>query len=104
MPVIDLVAQRLSILGHPVRINLIEQLRTDPAAVHELVASVGGTQQNISEHLRILRQAGIVARERQGRTVRYRLVDPHVVTVLERARESVAYYLGELAHLIETDS
>jgi DNA-binding transcriptional ArsR family regulator len=103
MMVIDLIAQRLKILGHPMRINLIEQLHEAPAVVHELVALVGGTQQNISEHLLILHQAGIVSRERHGRGVSYRLVDPHVVEVLDRAGESVAYHLGELARLIDAD-
>jgi DNA-binding transcriptional ArsR family regulator len=102
--VIDIIAQRLRILGHPVRINLIDQLRHDPAVVNELVAAVGGSQQNISEHLLILHQAGIVAREKQGRTVQYRLADPYVIRVLESARESAAYHLGELARLIETDT
>jgi DNA-binding transcriptional ArsR family regulator len=102
--IIDLLAQRLRILGHPVRISLIQQLRCKPAAVHELVTAVGGTQQNISEHLLILNRAGIIAREKRGRVVEYRLIDPHVIPLLERARESVSHHVGELAGLIDSDT
>jgi DNA-binding transcriptional ArsR family regulator len=101
--VVDLVAQRLRILGHPVRISLIQQLRRDPAVVQELVAAVGGTQQNISEHLLILNRAGIIAREKHGRHVQYRLVDPYVIPLLETARESVSRHVDELASLIGSD-
>jgi DNA-binding transcriptional ArsR family regulator len=88
---------------HPARINLIEQLQGGPSAVHALVAAVGGTQQNISEHLLILHQAGIVAREKHGRTVHYRLVDSHVVKVLEKANDSLSYHLAELGRLAQPD-
>jgi DNA-binding transcriptional ArsR family regulator len=101
--VTDLVAQHLKVLGHPMRIKLIEQLQIGPAAVYQLVATVGGTQQNISEHLLILYQAGIVSRNKHGRSVRYHLVDPHVVQAVDRARESVAHRLNELARLIEIE-
>jgi DNA-binding transcriptional ArsR family regulator len=103
-PVTALTAQRLKVLGHPLRINLIERLCHSPATVNELVEAVGGTQQNISEHLLTLHQVGIVAREKDGRNVRYRLVDPHVIELLDKAREGVTHHLGELARLIVTTS
>jgi DNA-binding transcriptional ArsR family regulator len=68
-----------------------------------LVAAVGGTQPNISEHLLILNRAGIIAREKHGRIVQYRLVDPHVIPLLEKARESVSRQVAELADLIDSD-
>lgn len=53
--------------------------------VHELVKATGKSQPLISQHLRVLKQAGIVSSERNGREVTYSLVAPEVLTLLEDA-------------------
>jgi DNA-binding transcriptional ArsR family regulator len=61
--------------------------------VHELVAALGVTQPLISQHLRVLKAAGVVSGERHGREVVYRLVDEHlshiVVDAVTHAEEAV---------------
>ncbi|EUA69711.1 bacterial regulatory, arsR family protein [Mycobacteroides abscessus subsp. bolletii 1513] len=54
------------------------QLRESQRCVHELVDAVGVAQPLISQHLRVLKAAGVVSGERQGREVMYRLVDDHL--------------------------
>jgi DNA-binding transcriptional ArsR family regulator len=98
--VVDLLAERLRILGQPVRIKLLKLLSDGPATVQELVDGVGAVQQNVSQHLAILHQAGIVARSKQGRRVRYELQDPHVVALLAEAQASLARQAGELSRLV----
>lgn len=98
--VIELVAERLRILGQPLRIKLLSELSASPATVHELVDALGAVQQNVSQHLAILHQAGIVARSKQGTRVRYELQDPHVVALLAEARASLARQVGELSRLV----
>ena len=72
-------------LSNPVRLQIVQQLATGQQAVHELVAALDVAQPRISEHLAILRAARLVARERQGRTVTYRLVDDHVAHIVADA-------------------
>ena len=81
----------LRALAAPVRIAVVLQLRSSPRCVHELVDVLGVTQPLISQHLRVLKSAGVVRGERRGREVVYRLVDDHlahiVVDAVEHAEE-----------------
>ncbi len=62
-------------LADPTRIKLLDHLRTGEACVQELCEAVGSTQQNISKHLGVLMEAGIVARRRDGSFTRYHVID-----------------------------
>jgi DNA-binding transcriptional ArsR family regulator len=90
----NLIAGRLRVLGQPLRIKLVDRLAIRATTVQELVDALGTTQQNISQHLGILRRAGIVARQKEGTRVRYRLADPNILPILERAEASLAHQLG----------
>jgi ArsR family transcriptional regulator, zinc-responsive transcriptional repressor len=68
----------LRALSAPVRISIVLQLRDSERCVHELVDALGVTQPLISQHLRVLKAAGVVDGERHGREVVYRLVDEHL--------------------------
>jgi DNA-binding transcriptional ArsR family regulator len=84
------------------RIKLIDSLREGAVSVRELTESVGGVQQNISQHLAILHQAGIVGRRKEGTRVLYELIDPNVLPLLEQAQASQTHHLEALSRLIET--
>jgi DNA-binding transcriptional ArsR family regulator len=68
----------LRALSAPVRIAIVLQLREGERCVHELVEALGVAQPLISQHLRVLKSAGVVTNERHGREVVYRLVDEHL--------------------------
>jgi len=68
----------LRALAAPVRIAIVLQLREHERCVHELVDALGVAQPLISQHLRVLKSAGVVHGERHGREVVYRLVDEHL--------------------------
>ncbi|RLK55259.1 ArsR/SmtB family transcription factor [Actinokineospora cianjurensis] len=68
----------LRALAAPVRIAIVLELRAADRCVHELVDSLGVAQPLISQHLRVLKSAGVVYGERHGREVVYRLVDEHL--------------------------
>lgn len=68
----------LRALAAPVRIAIVLQLRESGRCVHDLVDILGVTQPLISQHLRVLKAAGVVRGERHGREVVYRLVDEHL--------------------------
>ena len=81
----------LRALSAPVRIAIVLQLRESDRCVHNLVDALGVTQPLISQHLRVLKAAGVVHGERKGREVVYSLVDDHlahiVVDAVEHAEE-----------------
>jgi ArsR family transcriptional regulator, zinc-responsive transcriptional repressor len=72
----------LRALAAPVRIAIVLELRVHDRCVHELVESLGVAQPLISQHLRVLKSAGVVHGERHGREVVYRLVDEHLAHIV----------------------
>lgn len=68
----------LRALAAPVRIAIVLELREHDRCVHELVETLGVAQPLISQHLRVLKAAGVVRGDRHGREVVYRLVDEHL--------------------------
>ncbi|WP_370654789.1 ArsR/SmtB family transcription factor [Prescottella sp. R16] len=72
----------LRALAAPVRIAIVLQLQESERCVHELVGALDVTQPLISQHLRILKAAGVVHGERHGREVMYRLADDHLAHIV----------------------
>ncbi|AHH95084.1 metalloregulator ArsR/SmtB family transcription factor [Kutzneria viridogrisea] len=72
----------LRALAAPVRIAIVLQLREGERCVHELVDALAVAQPLISQHLRVLKAAGVVYGERHGREVMYRLVDEHLAHIV----------------------
>lgn len=83
--ILDTAGDILRALAAPVRIAIVLQLRESARCVHELVDAVGVPQPLVSQHLRILKAAGVVAGERSGREVLYRLVDHHLTHIVVAA-------------------
>jgi ArsR family transcriptional regulator len=79
--VLETASDILRALAAPVRIAIVLQLLESQRCVHELVDGLGVAQPLVSQHLRILKAAGVVAGERSGREVLYRLVDQHLAHI-----------------------
>ena len=79
---LDAAGEILRALAAPVRIAIVLQLRESGRCVHELVDALGVTQPLISQHLRVLKGAGVVRGERNGREVLYELVDDHLAHIV----------------------
>ena len=98
---VELVAQRFRVMGEPARIRILDRLRDGDAAVGDLVAAVGSSQQNVSRHLAVLHDAGLVARRKQGTRVVYAIADETVFALCETVCGSLARQLAELAELLD---
>lgn len=96
-------AEYLKAMAHPVRIRVLEILRPGPAAVADIQTQVGPEVANISQHLAVLRNAGIVTGRKVGATVLYEAPDPEVFTVLDALRAVFAHRLDAMQSLL-TDS
>jgi DNA-binding transcriptional ArsR family regulator len=76
----------LRALAAPVRIAIVTELAANGQRhVHELVERLQVTQPLVSQHLRVLRSAGVVRAERHGREIAYSLVDEHVAHIVADA-------------------
>lgn len=95
--VLETAGDLLRALAAPVRIAIVLQLRESSRCVHELVDALGVPQPLVSQHLRILKSAGVVAGERAGREVHYRLVDDHLAAIVLAAVAHAGEYAGEQA-------
>jgi DNA-binding transcriptional ArsR family regulator len=78
-----LVASRFKTLGEPLRLRILQQLESGERTVTALVEAVGGNQPNVSKHLSILHEAGLVSRRREGTSVLYGIGDPMVFKLCE---------------------
>jgi len=75
---LDLVARRFRTLGEPYRLRILQELETGEKSVGELVAALDGNQPNVSKHLQILCDAGLIGRRREGTSIFYAISDPMV--------------------------
>lgn len=93
---VELIAQRFRILGEPSRIKLLDALRDGPATVTELQSATGASQQNVSKHLGLLVDAGLVRRERAGTRARFSIADPSLFDLCEQVCGSLRRQVAEL--------
>lgn len=83
----DAAAEMLKVLSNPARLRLLCALLPGERSVGELELALGASQSYVSGQLARLRAEGLVACDRDGRSVRYRLHDPRLAPLLERLYE-----------------
>jgi DNA-binding transcriptional ArsR family regulator len=98
---VELIARRFRVIGEPTRIRLLDLLRAGEATVHELTEATGASQQNVSKHLGVLFDAGIVARRKAGNQVFYRVADTGIFELCESVCGSVQRQVAELNAILE---
>jgi len=81
-PVIERAARVIRVLGHPLRLRLLEAMEAGERNVTELVAETGTTQATVSQQLAILRAEDVVGARRDGPRVFYRITEPKVASIL----------------------
>lgn len=97
---VERIAERFRILGDPLRMRLIQELRDGEKSVSELAAAVGASQPNASKHLRLIQSAGIAGRRQEGNLVYYSITDQSVFALCDAVCAAVGDYLaqeGEIA-------
>ena len=75
---LDLVARRFRTLGEPYRLRILQELEAGEKSVGNLVVALDGNQPNVSKHLQILSDAGLICRRREGTSIFYAISDPMV--------------------------
>ena len=96
-----LQADVLKTLANPRRLEILHALACEPIEVGRLAQRIGASQPNVSQHLAVLRTAGLVDAERDGREVRYRLADPDVMVACGVMRSVLERRLTRLGRMAE---
>ena len=98
----NLQAEVLKVLASPRRIEILHRLAEGPMEVGRLAAALGVSQPNVSQHLAVMRATGIVEADRDGREIRYRLVDPDVIAACDLMRGVLERRLDRLGRLADS--
>ena len=93
---VELVARRFRLIAEPMRVRLLDRLRTGEASVNELAAELGTSQQNVSKHLCALADAGILGRRKERNHVYYRVADDGVLGLCDQVCGSIERQLRTL--------
>ncbi|HUJ55828.1 MAG TPA: metalloregulator ArsR/SmtB family transcription factor [Gaiellaceae bacterium] len=96
----ELIARRFRVLGEPLRIRALDLLRDRELSVNALADKLGAGQQNVSKHLAVLADAGMLTRRKDGNHVYYRIADEGVFALCEQVCGSVQAQLAALAALV----
>jgi DNA-binding transcriptional ArsR family regulator len=102
-PFLELVARRLQAVAEPNRLRILKLLEQNEATVQGLTDELATTKQNVSKHLGILYQSGIVSRRKDGTKVWYTLADFTTCHLIEQAAASTRGYVEELATTASLD-
>src|SRR3954463_14307627 len=81
----EAAGELLRALAAPLRIASVTEVEAGPRCVHELVETLGAPQPLVSQHLRVLRGAGVVRGARRGREIAYSLIDDHIAHIVADA-------------------
>src|ERR1700689_3882032 len=99
-PVYVVKAQLFRVLGHPLRIRILELLRDDERTVGELQAELNLDSSGTSQHLAALRQQGVLESRRAGTSTFYRIRDPRVSQLLAVAKQILTSALSDSQALL----
>lgn len=92
-----LVAARFRMLGEPMRLRLLNELRSGEKTVTELVETTGAGQANVSKHLGLLADSGMVGRRKDGLNVFYFIADPSLFELCDLVCTRLQKELAEKA-------
>jgi DNA-binding transcriptional ArsR family regulator len=102
---LELVAARFRAMGEPLRLRMLQELEGGEQSVSALAHSVESTQPNVSKHLKILQDAGLLKRRQQGTTVYYSIADAMVFELCEmicsRLHDRLEAQVGALKARVE---
>jgi ArsR family transcriptional regulator, zinc-responsive transcriptional repressor len=95
----ELQADILKTLANALRLEMAHLLADEPMTVGRLAERMALAQPNVSQHLALMRAAGVVEAERDGREIRYRLADPDIIAACRLMRAALQRRLTRLAEL-----
>lgn len=95
------IADYFRVLSEPSRLQVVCALKPGAKNVSEIIDETGLGQANVSKHLKILAQAGIVQRQPQGVSVYYQIADPIIFDLCELVCRRLKIQLQEQVQILE---
>jgi len=99
MTIYDMQATISKILGNPVRLAILHMLKNQEKSVNELTDIIGISQSNLSQHLALMRQIGIVKTRKQGTSIYYSVTNPKINEACDMVRDILADQLKKRQEL-----
>ncbi len=93
---IDFQARIFKALGHPLRLKILKKLVDGELCVCKLVDDTEFTQANLSQHLKILSNAGLIVKRKEGNYSHYRISDDKTLDLLSNCEDIAADYIKKL--------
>jgi DNA-binding transcriptional ArsR family regulator len=89
METLERVAPIIRNIAHPLRLRIVDFLQCEgaPRTVGEIIEATGGGQAVVSQHLRVLRDQGVVSARREGSFMLYAILDDSVLLILDCIRK-----------------
>ncbi|OQY41657.1 MAG: hypothetical protein B6227_04470 [Fusobacteriia bacterium 4572_74] len=93
---INFQAQIFKALGHPLRLQILKRLVDGELCVCKLVNTTEFTQANLSQHLKILSNAGLIIKRKEGNYSHYRISDDKAIDLLKSCEDIATNYIKKL--------
>ena len=92
MEALERIAPVIRNVAHPLRLRILDylQLEGQPKTVGEIIEATGGGQAVVSQHLRVLRDQGVVSARREGSYMLYAILDDSVLLILDCIRKKTS--------------
>lgn len=97
----ELKAETLAALAHPNRVRILEYLRDGEKCNCELAPKLGLEQSNLSRHLKLLEQSGILISRKEGLRVIFEVADERIFRILELAAAVAKRHIEDRAEALE---
>ncbi len=95
MTIYNLQAEISKTLANPIRLAILHNLRDGERSVNELTEILGISQSNLSQHLAIMRQKGILKTRKQGTNIYYSVTNPKINQACDTVREVLIDQLNQ---------
>ena len=95
-----LVAERFKVMSEPLRLRILQELEEGEMSVMEITERVESSQPNVSKHLKVLQDAGLIARRQEGNTVYCSIADETVFELCEVVCSSLREHLTARAGVL----
>jgi DNA-binding transcriptional ArsR family regulator len=97
---LGLVAARFKVMAEPLRLRMLQELEVGEMSVGEITEAVESTQPNVSKHLKMMQEAGLVSRRQEGNTVYYSIADASVFEICDVVCSSIRERLTAQAGIL----
>lgn len=100
----DMTTMFFKALSHPTRLKILDRLKSEEElCVCHIYEDLNLEQSNVSQHLKVLKNQGILASQKKGLKVMYRIKQPEIIKILDLAKESLSKQLREEYNLFKSE-